>query len=127
MISGDPRIDTLESTTGSLSPPYSNPSCSPSGNSGDAFDSAEEFLMSPESVGTGSGTFSLDTSGNVGFVDSLASTGMMDKSRLTLCMFMFTMVLVNPLSPLFQDTESLYQTEGTMGRTILEVCQYFVT
>jgi len=120
MMNSDPRVDTLESTTGSLSPPYSNPSCSPSGNSGDAFDSAEEFLMSPESVGTGSGSFSLDTSGNVGFVDSLASTGMMDKSRLTLCMFMFTMVLVNPLSPLFQDTESLYQTEGSMGRTILE-------
>ena len=34
---------------------------------------------------------------------------------------MFTMVFLNPLSPLFHDTENLYRTEGSMGRTILEV------
>ena len=45
---------------------------------------------------------------------------MMDKSRLALCMVLFTVVLMNPLSPLLHDTDSLYTTEGgAVGRSIL--------
>ena len=71
-------------------------------------------------------------------IDSLTTNGMMDKSRLALCMVskswrnlkytktmlqvMFTMVFLNPLSPLLHETENVYRTEGSMGRTILEVC-----
>ena len=54
-------------------------------------------------------------------MDSLTTSGMMDKSRLALCMVMVTMVLANPLSPMLRDQENLYKTEGSMGRTILEV------
>ena len=54
---------------------------------------------------------------------SVSSPGsMMDKSRLALCMVMFSVVLLNPLSPYLQDDEGVYSTDGTAGaRTILEV------
>eukprot|EP00092_Neocalanus_flemingeri_P001165 GFUD01001241.1.p1 GENE.GFUD01001241.1~~GFUD01001241.1.p1 ORF type:complete len:1098 (+),score=305.94 GFUD01001241.1:251-3544(+) len=112
------NFPSLGVNSGSLSPPYSNPSHSPSRQSVDTSDSCpEEFLMSPESAGhfsTGSPVNLMEG------LSSLTTTGMMDKSRLALCMVMFTMVFLNPLSPLFHDTENIYRTEGSMGRTILE-------
>ena len=94
-----PRDGTQSSLVGSLSPPYSNPSHSPDPAS---YDEAN-LPGSPASL-----------------VESLASPGMLDKSRLALCMVMFTVVLFNPLAPLVSDSEGLYVTEGSSGRTILE-------
>jgi len=109
------NFTNLGVNSGSLSPPYSNPSHSPSRQSMDNSDSCpEEFTMSPDSVGQYS------AGSPVNLMDSITTSGMMDKSRLALCMVMFTMVFLNPLSPLFHDTENLYRTEGSMGRTILE-------
>ena len=88
---------TQSSLLGSLSPPYSNPS------------------HSPEPVMSGSLPGSPDS-----LVESLSSPAMLDKSRLALCMVMFTVVLFNPLTPFISDTEGLYDTEGSRGRTILE-------
>ena len=93
-----PRDNTQSPLVGSLSPPYSNPSHSPDPASYD-----ETALSSPASM-----------------VESLASPGMLDKSRLALCMVIFTVVLFNPLAPLVSDSEGLYVTEGSSGRTILE-------
>eukprot|EP00090_Calanus_glacialis_P000417 TRINITY_DN10251_c0_g1_i1.p1 TRINITY_DN10251_c0_g1~~TRINITY_DN10251_c0_g1_i1.p1 ORF type:complete len:1045 (-),score=302.19 TRINITY_DN10251_c0_g1_i1:87-3221(-) len=109
------NLAPMDVNSGSLSPPYSNPSHSPSRQSVDNSDSCpEEFLMSPDSVGQYS------TGSPVNLIDSLTTNGMMDKSRLALCMVMFTMVFLNPLSPLLHETENVYRTEGSMGRTILE-------
>ena len=87
------------SLTGSLSPPYSNPSHSPE----------------PAIPGSLPGS-------PASLVESLASPAMLDKSRLALCMVMFTVVLFNPLAHFFSDSESLslYDTGGATGRTILE-------
>jgi len=98
--------------SGSLSPPYSNPSHSPQSMDNDS--GPEEYLMSPES------TLDQSTVSPANLVGTITTSGMMDKSRLALCMVMFTMVFLNPLSPLFHDTENLYRTESSMGRTILE-------
>ena len=95
----NPRDGTQSSPVGSLSPPYSNPSHSPDPAT---YDEAN-LPGSPASL-----------------VESLASPGMLDKSRLALCMVMFTVVLFNPLAPLVSDSEGLYVTEGSSGRTILE-------
>jgi len=110
------NLTPLGVNTGSLSPPYSNPSHSPCRQSVDNSDSGpEEFSsLSPDSVEHYS------TGSPVHLMDTLNTSGMMDKSRLALCMVMFTMVFLNPLSPLFHDTENLYRTEASMGRTILE-------
>merc|ERR1719312_2242942 len=97
---------------GNLSPPYSDPSHSPASQALDNSDS--DYLMSPDSVGIYS------TGSPVNMMDSLTTSGMMDKSRLALCMVMVTMMLANPLSPMLRDQENLYKTEGSMGRTILE-------
>ena len=97
-----PRDGTQSSLVGSLSPPYSNPSHSPDPAS---YDSASYDSGSPASL-----------------VESLPSLspGMVDKSRLALCMVIFTVVLFNPLAPLVSDSEGMYVTEGSSGRTILE-------
>ena len=84
---------------GSLSPPYSNPS------------------QSPEPPGSLPGSL---PGSPASLVESLSSPGMLDKSRLALCMVMFTVVLFNPLAPFISDSEGLYVTEGSSGRTILQ-------
>ena len=98
----NPGDATQSPLVGSLSPPYSNPSHSPDPAS---YDSASYDSGSPASL-----------------VESLPSLspGMVDKSRLALCMVIFTVVLFNPLAPLVSDSEGMYVTEGSSGRTILE-------
>ena len=50
------------------------------------------------------------------------SPGMMDRSRLALCMVMFSVLLINPLSPYVEHHDNVYTSEGAAGaRTILEV------
>ena len=83
---------------GSLSPPYSNPSHSP-GSVASASDSGFSDSDSPG-----------------------ASLGMMDKSRLALCMVMFSVLILNPFSPYIHDNDDIYSSDGSVGRTILEVC-----
>jgi len=113
--SSSPQTENLDQSSGSLSPPYSNPSHSPSRQSVDNSDSCpEDYTMSPDSVGLYS------TGSPVNMMETLTTSGMMDKSRLALCMVMFTMVFLNPLSPMLHDTENLYRTEGSMGRTLQE-------
>ena len=43
----------------------------------------------------------------------------MDKSRLALCMVLFTVVLMNPLSPALQDADTYTVEGGAGGRSIL--------
>jgi len=87
---------------GSLSPPYSDTSSSPGPDMSDSCD--------------------MDSLSGSSSPQSVSSPGsMMDKSRLALCMVMFSVVLLNPLSPYLQDDEGVYSTDGTAGaRTILE-------
>ena len=82
---------------GSLSPPYSNPSHSP-GSVASASDSGFSDSDSPG-----------------------ATLGMMDKSRLALCMVMFSVLILNPFSPYIHDNDDIYSPDGSVGRTILEV------
>lgn len=97
----EPRLSVLNQGVGSLSPPYSNPSHSPVS---DSYDSDSMTSHSPVSV--------ID--------NSMTPTGMLDKSRLTLCMVMFGILILNPLSPYIEDPESVYKADTTVGRTILE-------
>ena len=95
----EPRYSVLAGlqTQPQLSPPYSNPSHSP-GSVASASDS--------------------------GFSDSDypgATVGMMDKSRLALCMVMFSVLILNPFSPYIHDNDDIYSSDGSVGRTILEV------
>jgi len=103
----------MEPTTGSLSPPYSNPSNSPQRQSMDGMtEPIDELAMTPESQQSAGSPEPM--------LESLTTHGMMDKSRLALCALLFTVVLANPLSPLVLDSESVYETEGSaVGRTIL--------
>jgi len=103
----------MEPTTGSLSPPYSNPSNSPQRQSVDGMtEPIDELAMTPESQQSAGSPEPM--------LESLTTHGMMDKSRLALCALLFTVVLANPLSPLVDDSDSVYETEGSaVGRTIL--------
>ena len=94
----EPRYSVLTASHGGLSPPYSNPSHSPGAVSG---------------VGSDSGFSDSDSPG--------ATVGMMDKSRLALCMVMFSVLLLNPFSPYIHDNDDIYSQDGSVGRTILEV------
>ena len=96
----NPRDGTQSSPVGSLSPPYSNPSHSPDPAT---YDEAN-LPGSPASL-----------------VESLASPGMLDKSRLALCMVMFSVLLFNPLSPYITKDDDIYFPDNTIGRSILEV------
>ena len=88
---------------GSLSPPYSNPAHSPGSDHYDS-DSTSSHSPVPASV-----------------TEVMTPGGMVDKSRLALCMVMFSVLLFNPLSPLIDDTDSVYTTgDAGVGRTILE-------
>jgi len=103
----------IEPNAGSLSPPYSNPSSSPQRQSLDGLaEPIDELAMTPESQQSAGSPEPM--------LESLTTHGMMDKSRLALCALLFTVVLANPLSPLVDDTGSVYETEGSsVGRTIL--------
>ena len=94
----EPRYSVLTASHGGLSPPYSSPSHSPGAVSG---------------VGSDSGFSDSDSPG--------ATVGMMDKSRLALCMVMFSVLLLNPFSPYIHDNDDIYSQDGSVGRTILEV------
>ena len=105
----EPRYSVLTQGTmmgqggpGSLSPPYSNPAHSPGS---DHYDTDSMISHSPGSVTSEAMT---------------PSGGMMDKSRLALCMVMFSVLLFNPLSPFIQDSDAFYSGDASVGRTILE-------
>ena len=91
-------LQTQTASLGGLSPPYSSPSHSPGSVSG---------------VGSDSGFSDSDSPG--------VTVGMMDKSRLALCMVMFSVLLLNPFSPYIHDNDDIYSQDGSVGRTILEV------
>ena len=95
VLSGD---QTQPASQGGLSPPYSSPSHSPGSVSGVGSDSGFSDSDSPR-----------------------ATVGMMDKSRLALCMVMFSVLLLNPFSPYIHDNDDIYSQDGSVGRTILEV------
>ena len=63
------------------------------------------------------GLFSVGSPGPI--LESLTTTGLMDKSRLALCMVLFTVVLINPLSPALQDADTYTVEGGAGGRSIL--------
>ena len=54
-------------------------------------------------------------------LESATTPGMMDKSRLALCMVMFSVLLFNPLSPYITKDDDIYSPDNTIGRSILEV------
>ena len=91
-------LQTQTASLGGLSPPYSSPSHSPGSVSG---------------VGSDSGFSDTDSPG--------VTVGMMDKSRLALCMVMFSVLLLNPFSPYIHDNDDIYSQDSSVGRTILEV------
>ena len=104
----EPRYAVLNSGhgPGSLSPPYSHPSHSPGGVSG-VSDNYDTDSMASHSPGP--------------LPESATTAGMMDKSRLALCMVMFSVLLFNPLSPYITKDDDIYLPDNTIGRSILEV------
>merc|ERR1711971_1483292 len=112
-FSSKAKMEPTTTTSGSLSPPYSNPSNSPQRQSVDGMrEPMDELAMTPESQQSAGSPEPM--------LESLTTHGMMDKSRLALCALLFTVVLANPLSPLVHDSDSVYKTEGSsVGRTIL--------
>jgi len=93
---------------GSISPAYSDNIYSPSKSVDNSDSCAEELTLSPEPASHINGSP----------IDQ--SSGMMDRSRLGLCMILFSVVLLNPLGGIME-RESLYDTvSGAGGRTILE-------
>lgn len=104
----EPRYAVLNTGhgPGSLSPPYSHPSHSPGAVSG-VSDNYDTDSMASHSPGP--------------LLESATTAGMMDKSRLALCMVMFSVLLFNPLSPYITKDDDIYSPDNTIGRSILEV------
>ena len=107
----EPRYSVLSglqtvSAPGSVSPPYSDPSHSPGAVSG---------------AGSDSGYTDTDSLGSHSPASVTETAGMMDKSRLALCMVMFSVLILNPFSPYIHENDEMYSPDASIGRTILEV------
>ncbi|XP_023325319.1 sterol regulatory element-binding protein 1 isoform X2 [Eurytemora carolleeae] len=96
---------------GSISPSYSDQAYSPTKSLDNSDSCNDELSLSPAS-------YVYETGSPVnGMVEK---SRLMDKSRLGLCMLLFSVVLFNPLGVLFNERDSLYTTVAGGGRTILE-------